>query len=105
MPRSGAVLAGAGVAVVVGLAAEAAGAGAEELGDCCEHAAQAQATAAARISVERGMGYFPVGKARMMHQTGPGFRCRKCRVLAFPDLPRRPRASQSKDGWRFEFAA
>jgi len=41
----------------VALAAEAAAAGAEELGDCCEHAAQAQATAAARISGVRGMDF------------------------------------------------
>jgi len=51
------VLAGAGVAAVVALAAEAAVAGAEELGDCCEHAAQAQATAAARINGVRGMDF------------------------------------------------
>jgi hypothetical protein len=49
MPLSGAVLAGAG---------------AEALGDCCEQAAQAQATAAARISVGRGMARSGAGKSR-----------------------------------------
>jgi hypothetical protein len=58
MPISGAVLAGAGVATLATFAAEAAGAGDELLlGDCCEQAAQAQATVAANISVVRGMGF------------------------------------------------
>jgi len=60
MPISGAVLAGAGAgaAAVVDLAAEAADAGAEpEVGDCCEHAAQAQAMAMARINGVRGMAF------------------------------------------------
>jgi hypothetical protein len=54
MPMSGAVLSGAGTAAVVAFAGAAAGA---ELvvGDCCEHAAQAQAMAAVRINVVRGM--------------------------------------------------
>ena len=49
MPMSGAVLAGAGVAVVVAPAAEPSGAtGAEPAeGECCEQAVQAQAMAVA----------------------------------------------------------
>jgi hypothetical protein len=62
MPMSGAVLAGAGAAAVEALPAEEAEAGAEELGDCCEQAAQAQATTAARINVMRGMERSLIGK-------------------------------------------
>src|SRR5690348_9253819 len=70
MPISGAVLAGAGAAALEALAAEGADAGAEpELGDCCEQAAQAQATAAARISVVRGMEHSRGWKTRMMHRS------------------------------------
>src|SRR5690348_12071293 len=81
MPRSGAVLAGAGITAVAALAAEAADAVAElPLGDCCEQAVQAQATAAARINVVRCMREVRCGKIPMMHQTGRTFRCRKCRA-------------------------
>jgi len=62
------VLAGAGAATVAAVAMEVAGADAEPvLGDCCEQAPHAQATAAARIIVVRGMKVSRGWKTRMMH--------------------------------------
>jgi hypothetical protein len=96
MPLSGAVLAGAGDAAVVALAAVPAGAGAEALGDCCEQAVQAQATAAARISVVRGMG-ISGGQSPNDAPNRAQFQVPEVPGVGFPDRPRRPRASKSKD--------
>jgi hypothetical protein len=84
MPGFGAVLAAIGLArsalpAEAGVADVARGVD----GDCCEHAAQAQAMAAVRIRVVRGMEGSRYWKARMMHRSATIFRCSAC-VVWYP---------------------